>query len=227
MVRYGRWIGLGLLAAALPFVEGCAWHRCKNDCRNAHYQDGVCSQCGKVHRIGWLHHGCRGLGCRSRAIPDEYPLGSVMRAHFHQMQTNAEASDFVLHDHEFVGQSAELTPDGKDHLLEIAARMRSAPFPVLVERIENNADPELDAHRRSLIAQILTDLGNPDAPQRVIVAPDYGPGKQSAESQLEYWQYTYSGYTNGGFGGYGYGNGGVGSFGGFGGGFGGAGGGFF
>ena len=81
---------------------------------------------------------------RSLAIPDELPVGAVQRAHFHQMQTNAEATDFILYQMDFVGQTAELTPDGKDKINEIGARMRSAPFPVLVERTLNNADPELD-----------------------------------------------------------------------------------
>ena len=51
---------------------------------------------------------------RSLAIPDQLPVGAVQRAHFHQMQTNAEAADFILYQMDFVGQTAELTPDGKD-----------------------------------------------------------------------------------------------------------------
>jgi hypothetical protein len=54
------------------------------------------------------------------------------------METNGEAADFIIHRHEFVGKTAELTSDGKDHILELAARMRSTPFPVLIERGENN-----------------------------------------------------------------------------------------
>lgn len=160
-----------------------------------------------------------------------------MRSHFHVMQTNGEAMDFILFQLDFVGQSAELTPDGKDKVMEIAARMRSAPFPVVVERTWNNADPELDAHRRELVAQILADHGNPDAGTRVIVAPSYGPGKLSLEAG-EFYQHTYMGggndFGNGGFGGGGGGGGfgGGGGGGGFGGGgfggggFGGGGGGF-
>jgi hypothetical protein len=138
------------------------------------------------------------------------------------MQTNGEAADFILFQMDFVAQSAELTPDGKDKVLEMAARMRSAPYPVVIERTWNNADPELDAHRRNLVAQILCDLGNPDANNRVFVSPAYGPGKHSMDAVIEFWQYTYQGY-GGGFGG-GFGNFG-GAAGGFGGGFGG--GGFF
>ena len=159
---------------------------------------------------------------RSLAIPDGYPVGAVMRAHFHQMQTNAEAADFILYQKDFVGQTAELTPDGKDKILEIAARMRSVPFPVIVERGWNNSDPELDSFRRDFVAMVLADKGNPDANNRVFVSPAYGPGKQSLEAAPEYYQFTFSGTggngnngNNGGGGG-----GGGGGVGGGGGGFG-------
>lgn len=167
---------------------------------------------------------CGRFATRSLAIPDEYPVGSVVRAHFHQMQTNAEAADFILHQHDFVGQTAELTPDGKDKILEIAARMRSAPFPVIVERSWNNSDPELDSFRRDFVAMVLADKGNPDANNRVFVSPAYSPGKQSLEAAPEYYMFTYQGLggDNNGFGG----GGGIGG-GGLGGGGGGGGGGGF
>ena len=122
------------------------------------------------------------LARRSLAIPDVYPLGSVVRAHYHVMQTNGEATDFIIYDREFVGSTAELTPAGKDHIMEIAARMRSVPFPIIVERTENNADPELDRHRQELVALILRDFGNSDAYQRTFVAPAYGKGMNSLEA---------------------------------------------
>lgn len=168
---------------------------------------------------------CGACTNRSLAIPEEFPVGAVMRAHMHQQQTNGEAMDFILFQKDFVLDSAELTSDGKDKILEIAARMRSAPFPVVVERTWNNADPELDAHRRALVAQILTDLGNGDANNRTFVSPAYGPGKSSLEAAPEYYQHIYQG-SGDGFGNGGFGGGGGGGFGGGGGGFGGGGGGF-
>lgn len=189
---------------------------------------GGCGGCGGGC-CGGLFGGLRGrFAHRSLAIPDEYPVGAVERAHFHQMQTNAEAADFILYQKDFVGQTAELTPDGKDKILEIAARMRSTPFPVIVERSWNNSDPELDAYRRDLVAMILSDKGNPDANNRTFVSPSYGPGKQSLEAAPEYYMFTYSGlgqngngfggggggFGGGGFGGGGFGGGGGGGFGG-------------
>lgn len=153
-------------------------------------------------------------------------MGAVERAHFHQMQTNGEAADFILHRKDFVLSSAELTPDGKDKILEIAARMRSAPFPVIVERSENNSDPELDAHRRALVAQILADCGNPDANNRTFVSPAYGQGKHGLDGSPEFYQHIYQGGANNNNNGGGFGGGGGGGGGGFGGGGGGNGGGF-
>jgi len=108
------------------------------------------------------------------------------------MEANAEAADFILHRHEFVGETAELTPYGKDHLLEIAARARSAPFPILVERSENNSNPALDNHRRTIIAQALVDDGVGDALERTIVAPAYGKGLTAPEAQADYSQFLNS-----------------------------------
>jgi hypothetical protein len=147
-----------------------------------------------------------GWACRkSNAIPETLPLGSTVRSHIQVMETNAEAADFIMNQKDFVGQTAALTPAGKDHILEIAARMRSAPFPVLVERTDNNADPELDALRRNLVATILTDLGNPDAQQRTVVATPYGPGYLGGRAEQMYYQHIYSGgygnFGNNGMGG--------------------------
>ncbi len=163
---------------------------------------------------------------KSNAIPETLPLGSTVRSHYQVMESNAEASDFILHRHDFVGQTAVLTPDGKDKILEIAARMPSTPFPVVVERSENNSNPELDALRRNLVAQVVTDLGNQDGQQRTVVSTSYGPGYTGTRAEQTYYQHIYSGggglnnnNNNNGGGGFGGGGGGFGGGGGGGGGF--------
>lgn len=189
---------------------------------------GDCPECGGHGRIGlrgrlygWL------CGRRSNAIPQTLPLGSTVRAHYQVMETNGEAADFILHRHDFVGQTAELTPDARDKILEIAVRMKSAPFPVLVERSENNSDPELDLLRRNLVAQILTEYGVPDADCRTLVSPAYGRGYNAIEAEPTYYRHLLpgsglnfgygGGFGNGLFGGAGFGNsafgGGLGGFG--------------
>lgn len=175
---------------------------------------------GCVH--GFIPGGVCGLdrGCdpetHNLAAPDTYPLGSVVRAHTHTMQTNAEASDFILHRHEFVDETTELTSDGKDHLLEIAARLPGTPFPVLVQRSANNATPELDARRRESIVRVLAELDVPDADVRTFVAPTYGRGLTGREAESNYIRYL-STRRGRGIGGFGAPRGRFGFFGGFGG----------
>jgi hypothetical protein len=126
----------------------------------------ACCGCGTL--AGWC-----GWPWRTASIPDRYPLGSVNRAHYQTMETNGEAGDFILYRHEFVADGTDLTPYGKDHILEIAARAGCGPFPVIVERSEHNNNPQLDQRRRALVAQVLGDCGVTDAQQRTIIAPAY------------------------------------------------------
>jgi hypothetical protein len=136
--------------------------------------------------VAWLCCGCGWSSCGPcESVPDRYPLGTVNRAHYQTMQTNAKAADFILYRSEFVGETAELTPYGKDHLLEIAARFRSVPFPVLVERSENNSDPVLDEHRRTAVVQALVNCGLTEAPQRTVVSPAYGKALSANEPRPE------------------------------------------
>lgn len=135
--------------------------------------------------------------CRSLAIPDTVPLGSISRAHWHTMETNGEANDFVIHRNEFVDNTSELSPYGRDHIAEIAARMSSSPFPVLVQRSYNNSDPELDAVRRQLVVRVLTDLGNADADQRTVVSQPYANGLNSIEAEVDYGRFLGSRILNG------------------------------
>lgn len=158
---------------------------------------GVCAGC-VVPSISIPTFGLHSLGAsRTMAVPDVMPLGTISRAHWHMMETNGEATDFVIHRNEFVDNSSELSPYGRDHVAEIAARMSSAPFPVLVQRSENNSDPELDAARRQLVARVLTDLGNPDADHRTIVSQPYSNGINAIEGERDYSNYRYSGSNQG------------------------------
>lgn len=142
-------------------------------------------------------------GNRSLAVPDTVPLGSISRAHWHTQETNGEANDFVIYRNEFVDNTSALSTYGRDHIAEIAARMSYSPFPVLVQRSWNNADPELDAIRRQLVVRVLTDLGNTDADQRTVVSQPYTNGISSTQGEADYGRFrgSRSSSTNGGRGG--------------------------
>ena len=54
-----------------------------------------------------------------------FPLGAVTDVFWKTQQTNAEATDFILYDHEFKGNTAQLAPLARRHLEEIAADPRA------------------------------------------------------------------------------------------------------
>jgi hypothetical protein len=135
--------------------------------------DKAAARAGLLLSLVGLACGCESCTPSRCGVPDRYPLGSVNRAHYQTMEANAEAADFILHRNEFVGETADLTPYGKDHILEIAARARSASFPIIVERSENNATPAIDDHRRAAISQFLVAHGVNDALDRTVIAPAY------------------------------------------------------
>lgn len=165
-------------------------------------------------------------GCPPR--PAQFPpLGHLTDPYWQRQERNAEASDFVVHEHEFEGNAARLNNLGESHVRQIAARVGSVPFKVLVEPssmkpLENtqfgypiHPDPELDKKRRKVIVQALLAMGVQDAEERVVISPALAPGFEQFEGERSYMQ-GFSGSQNGngsGFGGFG---GGLGGFGGFG-----------
>ncbi|OYW20101.1 MAG: hypothetical protein B7Z55_07770 [Planctomycetales bacterium 12-60-4] len=173
------------------------------------------------------------VGCASKgpktpvADIQPAPLGSISDPIWQQQEENAEASDFVIYEHEWVGNSSRLNAAGMEHVKQIAARAAATPFPVLVERSSMSVDSQsqhllpvngredLDAERRNLIAHALVQMGVSDADQRVLVAPALTPGFQDFEGESAYNQgFSENGNINGGFGG-GFGLGGFGGGGGF------------
>ncbi len=169
------WIGYGLLPAALCLLfSGCE----------------TCT--------GWFGGG------RAARVPHEqrlgpaydrpFPLGQVTDAHWETQQTNAEAAKFVFYDHEFVGDTAKLTPKGQKHLLQVAIRLEHVPFPVVVEQSPDGRYPQLDLQRRQTIVKHLIEVGLEGIENRVIVAPAFAEGLRAVEGEAAY--YSTFGYGN-------------------------------
>lgn len=148
------------------------------------------------------------------------PIGSTIDPMFQMQERNAEASDFVIHEHEFVGATTELNDAGRDHLSKIAARVAMNDFPVLVVQSQISArdrdkyhfpvrrNEALDLERRTQVVALLAAMGVPDADSRVVISRYYGPGFQSFEAERAYFR----GFGNAGGGGQGGGGGGGGFF---------------
>jgi hypothetical protein len=153
------------------------------------------------------------------------PLGTISDQVWRAQETNAEASDFVIHEHEFSGNTSRLNSAGESHVRQVAARMDETPFPVIIELSSMSrrdgtkhgypvhGDPELDKRRRELIVHTLTALGAQDVDNRVIVGPALTPGFEQSEGETAYYRGINAGRNGGGGGRGGFGGGGGGGFG--------------
>jgi hypothetical protein len=158
---------------------------------------------------GWLGGRRAGVPHEQRVGPPydrPFPLGQVTDAHWETQQTNAEAAKFILYDHEFVGDTAKLTPKGEKHLVQIALRLDHVPFPVVVEQSPEGRYPQRDVQRRQSVIRYLRALGLERFENRVVVAPAFAPGLSAVEGEAAYYE-TFGDQFYGGagrrFGGYG------------------------
>ena len=117
-----------------------------------------------------------------------FPVGQVSDAFWETQQTNAEAGDFIFHEHEFVGNTAVLAPGAKRHLESVALRLEHVPFPIVIEQSPHNARPELDRARRQTIVEQLNRMGITTADDRVVVANAFPHGFTSMEAESAYYQ---------------------------------------
>ena len=130
-----------------------------------------------------------------------FPLGQSSDAFWETQQTNAEAADFIFYDHEFVGDTAKLTPAAKSHLEQVAVRLEHVPFPVVIE--ESTLDPrnKLDQARRRTIIESLARMGVMDVEKRVVMANAFPAGLTGTEAIQSYANGILSGNSRGGRGG--------------------------
>jgi uncharacterized membrane protein YgcG len=157
------------------------------------------------------------------------PLGTISDDIWQKQEENGEASDFVIVESEFVGATAKLNAAGEDHIKQIAVRMGSTPFPVVVEpssmsvresseyKYPIHGNDDLDMHRRNVIVKMLQAMNVQDADERVVVAPAFTPGFEGFEAYRAYSTGFSNrggggGFGGGGFGGGGFGGGGAGVF---------------
>ena len=71
------------------------------------------------------------VGCKKGFVQyDAEPLGTVSDTYWQQQETNAEATEFIIYEHEFAGNTVRLNRAGEDHIKQIAVRAPNVPFPV-------------------------------------------------------------------------------------------------
>ena len=133
-------------------------------------------------------------GARGVMADRPFPLGQVSDSFWETQQTNAEAADFIFYDHEFRGNTAELGPGAKKHLMQVALRLEHVPFPVVIEESPGSHSPAetarrqaLDQARRQTIVEQLARLGAGNIEERVIVANAFPEGYTGIESEGSYY----------------------------------------
>ena len=179
--------------------------------------------------LALLTVGCCKDKCAYMQPSDPLPLGASSDQAWKLQEANAEASDFVIHEHEFQGNTSRLNSLGESHVRQVAARMGETGFPVIIETSSMSKrdsdvhgfpvhnDQALDQRRREVIVHTLIELGAKDVENKVVVGPALTPGYEQIEAEAAYYQ-SLRGFANGN-------GGGSGGRGGSGGGFGGGGGG--
>jgi hypothetical protein len=154
-------LGTALLLAGVVFSSGCCF-------------DSFCGRGGRAAGDG-------------PSYDRPFPLGQVTDSFWETQQTNAEAADFTFFDHEFKGNTAELAPGAKKHLMQVALRLEHVPFPVVVEESPHNGRPQLDKARQKTIVEQLARLGVPEAEKRVVIAPAFAEGFTAVEGEAAYY----------------------------------------
>lgn len=141
------------------------------------------------------------------------PLGTMSDPIWQTQEANGEASDFVVHENEWRGNSSVLGEAGKVHVKQIAVRAMDQQFPILVEPSSRSVRPdsefqypvsndsELDASRRALVVEALQILGVADADARVVVARSVTPGSYGFRANQNFQQFSSSNGGGGGGGG--------------------------
>jgi hypothetical protein len=174
---------------------------------------------GLVLALAGCHHGHGGKGWggfggwfgrgsyQGAGADRPFPVGQVSDSHWETQQANAEAADFIFYDHEFRGNTAELSPGAKKHLMQVALRLEHVPFPVVVEESpgshsssETARRQALDQARRQTIVEQLARLGVSNVEERVVVANAFPEGYTAIEAEGAYYNNILGSTFGNGFG---------------------------
>ena len=167
-------------------------------------------------------------GCGTPAMYYQTPpvpemLGTKVDQIMEIQEENAEASKFVIYQHEFelnkykdgqMTSGLRLNEYGEDHVRKIAENLRNgAMFPVVVERSRTSPrpgtkyeypvhlNPNLDMQRREVVVRALTRMGIEDADTRVVIAPAIAQPLTGPEAEQAYATGLWGGGMGGGMGG--------------------------
>lgn len=108
------------------------------------------------------------------------PNGSYVRQFQDLQAARAEADDFVVYLHEWYLGGQTLGPYGNYHLDQIAKRLPSVPFPVV---LQPGPDTKVNDARRELLVTRLVACGIADADVRVLIGYPEAEGLFGEEAE--------------------------------------------
>jgi len=148
-----NWSGLFLILGAAGLAAGC-------------------------HETGWVWPTDRCADIPCGAIPQ--PAGVYCCQWQNAQKFRAEQDKFVIYQYEWFQGGDHLGPDGRRHVEAIAQGLAAVPFPVIVEKSNDNT--KLDETRKQQVIATLTTLGAPDAERRVILGYSEAEGLAGTEA---------------------------------------------
>jgi len=135
------------------------------------------------------------------AIPA--PVGTYVNKFIDLQAAKAEADDFVIYNFEWYLGGRDLGPYGRYHLNEMARRLPSVPFPIV---IEPTVDEDLNEERRRVVVLMLERYRVPNANERVILAFPMAGGLYGREAEALPETFLYNASVLQGYNAYGYGS---------------------
>ncbi len=123
-------------------------------------------------------------GLLPATVPE--PLGATVNGVFKVQANLAYADHFVIYEMEWKGLTAELSPYGRFHILEMARRWGTTPAPIV---IEVNLDDKVNEQRRMTVVNALAKTGVPDPERRVVVGFSRAEGLFGDEAMFLYPQF--------------------------------------
>lgn len=124
------------------------------------------------------------------------PLGESRTANARAMILNGVAARMTLYQYDFVHNSDQLSPRGRDQLARIVGMLADYPFPLVIER--SPCVPSLDEARRATVLNELARSPIAIPPERVVIGIPGANGLSGTEAVLQYrrlLQQTISGGT--------------------------------
>jgi hypothetical protein len=138
---------------------------------------GVATLAAGCHETGYVCPTDRCADIPCGAIPR--PAGVYSCQWQTEQKLRADQDKFVIYQYEWFQGGDHLGPDGRRHVEAIGRGLANVPFPVIVEKSD---DDKLNERRKESVIATLSSLGAPDPERRVVLGYSEAEGLQGTEA---------------------------------------------